>query len=229
MTAAEAHAVHEEFRALVLSGTFPCLGGASALRRDQYRFGWYPRLGSAEAVSECAGDLTRFVTDFPEGSHPVAVHVAAFDGPDGLGEEEFEVLLWEQLRGMRSADRTGGCADGPAGAEREEDTVSDPGFYFGHRNFFVVGLHPGASRAARTFRRPTLVFNALSHMGPLRRAGSYTSMQDKIRSRDRRLQGSVNPSLLRPRVAQFSGRAVPEDWKCPVDMTEGRPSHDHGH
>ncbi|MET9356564.1 guanitoxin biosynthesis heme-dependent pre-guanitoxin N-hydroxylase GntA [Streptomyces sp. NPDC006617] len=229
MTASEAHAVHEEFRSLVLGGTFPCLGGASALRRGQYRFGWYPLLGSAEAASECAGDLTRFVTDFPEQSHPVAVHVAVFEGPGGLGEEDFEALLWQQLRGMRLADGTGGCADDPAGAVQEEDAVSDPGFYFGHRNFFVVGIHPGASRAARTFRRPALVFNALSHMGPLRRAGSYTSMQDKIRSRDRRLQGSVNPSLQRPRVAQFSGREVFGDWKCPVDMPEGRQPHDHGH
>ncbi|MFB7258682.1 guanitoxin biosynthesis heme-dependent pre-guanitoxin N-hydroxylase GntA [Streptomyces nojiriensis] len=222
MVTADPHPAHEEFRSLVLGGTFPCLGGASALRRGQYRFGWYPRLGSAEAVSTCAESLTRFVTEFPERSHPVAVHVAVFDGPGELGDEDFEALLWHQLRGMRLADETGGCARRATSAEQGGNAMEDPGFFFGCRNFFVVGMHPGASRKARTFPWPALVFNALSHMGPLQQAGSYTSMQDKIRSRDRRLQGSVNPSLFRPRIAQFSGRAVTPDWKCPVDMPEGR-------
>lgn len=211
---------------MMLSGTFPCLGGASAIRRGQYRFGWYPRLGSAEAVSSCAEDLTRFVVDFPESAHPVAVHVAVFDGPGGLGEEEFELLLWRQLACMRLADEAGGCAGGPASAELS-DELADPGFFFGHRNFFVVGMHSGSSRKARTFPWPALIFNSLSHMGPLQQVGSYVSMQEKIRLRDRRLQGSINPSLSSPRVAQFSGRAVTSDWKCPVDLTEERPGHDH--
>ncbi|MEU8604716.1 YqcI/YcgG family protein [Streptomyces parvulus] len=101
----------------MLSATFPCLGGASALRRGEYRFGWYPRLGLTEAVSECAGDLTRFVTDFPERSYPVAVHVAVFEGPDGLGEQDFEAAPCAKSalntrvgqRNMRAAREAPGC------------------------------------------------------------------------------------------------------------------------
>lgn len=205
---------HDTFRAMMLGGSHPCLGGAAAIRRGYYRLGCYGELSSRQAVEESARDLSEFLRMATESERPVSVHVAVFRGPEGLTEEEFERSLWEHLRGMR---RTDVGVDGSAPKGRL-DFEADPGFVFADRNLFVVGLHPGASRKARHFPWPTLVFNALSHGDPLRDTDQYDRITEKIRARDVRLQGSLNPSIFQLRVAQFSGREVGPDWTCPVDL-----------
>lgn len=202
--------VHDQLRAMLLSQTYTCLGAAAAMRRRLYRLGVYPPLSSPEAVEAHATDLLRFTREYPQPNNPVAVFISVFDGPVRTTDAEFEADMWRHLAALD--------VDNPSGDDEHPspDTVSDPGFIYSGRNFFVVGLHPGASRWARRFAWPTLVFNALSHGEPLRESGKYDRMTQRIRERDRRLQGTVNPSLERPRVAQFSGRAVPTDWTCPM-------------
>ncbi len=86
--------------------------------------------------------------------------------------------------------------------------------------FFVIGLHPGASRAARRFAWPALVFNSHRQFGQLRADGRYSKMQAATRERDAALQGSINPNLANFGTAaetrQFSGRAVDGAWRCPL-------------
>src|SRR2546429_4093302 len=64
--------IHSQFRGMILSPGFPCLGAAGAVRRCDYRFAIYDGLGSAEAVRFCVSDLVRFVSDSPADSNPVA-------------------------------------------------------------------------------------------------------------------------------------------------------------
>lgn len=89
--------------------------------------------------------------------------------------------------------------------------------------FFVIGLHPGASRIARRFRHPALVFNSHRQFEQLRDDGRYGKMQAIIRKRDKLLQGSVNPSLAdfgtATEARQYSGRDVGKDWECPYDFS----------
>lgn len=207
-----AHLVHNQFRTLMLSESYPCLGGSAAVRKGNYALGVYPSLGSTEAIGHCVEDLVGFLDEHPVASHPVAAMVAVFDGPVHAEEAGFEQSLWAQLQGMRQLDgaRPGSTATGPVSV-----TEDDEGFVFSGRPFFVVGLHPAASRWARRFAWPTLVFNSLTHDEYLRRKGQYERMQTKIRERDARLQGSVNPAVDLPQVAQFSGRMVGPDWQCP--------------
>ena len=205
-------AVHQHFRELVLGPDYPCLGAAGAVRRGDYRMRSYPELGSAAAVRACVADLTAFLQDFPHAEHPVAILVAVFGGPEGLDEIAFERLLWAQLHGMRAAERASAAVARPPLAGRDEQ---DPGYGFGDRDFFVVGLHPGAVRTARRFSRPTLVFNALTHAEALQNAGRFHLMRDRIRARDLRLHGTPNPNLARCQWAQFSGRDVGGDWGGP--------------
>jgi FPC/CPF motif-containing protein YcgG len=202
--------VHNQLRAMFLSTAYTCLGAATAIRRGNYRLGVYPPLASPEAVEGTAADLTRFTREHPEPEHPVAVFVSVFDGPVRTGDADFEADLWRHLAAL---DETN---PGRTDAHPNPGTAADPGFVYSGRNFFVVGLHPGASRWARRFAWPTLVFNALSHGDPLREADQFDRMTERIRNRDRRLQGEVNPSLEFSRVSQFSGRAVDADWTCPV-------------
>jgi len=211
--------IHDQFRGLLLSTTFPCLGGTGAVRREDYRFAVYSALGSADSVQQCASDLACFVSECPADSNPVAVFVAAFQEPVLLTEVAFEAALWEQLRGLNELDDHPNAADSRSGtASRPSPHVQDddPGFVFCGREFFVVGLHPASSRWARRFGWPTLVFNALTHSDELRRLGKYERMKQKILGRDRRLQGTDNPSLPFSQMSQFSGRQVDSRWQCPT-------------
>ena len=205
---------HEQFRAAILSSAFPCLGGAGAVRRGDYRFGVYDSLGSEAAVARCTHDLRRFVDELPVGASGVAVYVAVFEGEVFLSDVDFEHALWAQLRGLDAVERRGAR---PRACPAYVDE-GDPGFVFAGREFFVVGLHPGASRWARRFAWPTLVFNSLSHVPPLKRSGKYDRMQGRILARDRRLHGVEYASLEASQRAQFSGRQVGPDWTCPVAL-----------
>ena len=59
----------------------------------------------------------------------------------------------------------------------------------------MVGLHPGASRPARRFDRPALVFNLHDQFEQLRANGMYDKMRSTILARDVKLAGDVNPML----------------------------------
>lgn len=205
--------VHGQFRGLTLNESFPCLGGTAAMRKEQYRIGVYAPLASPAAVRDCAMDLKQIVQDFPKETNPVAVLVAVFDGPVLSDEESFEKALWTQLQSMHRIDdsQPNGTASTPVVVDER-----DEGFVFSGRPFFVVGLHAAASRWARRFAWPTLVFNSLTHDEFLRKKGQYERMQAKIRARDVRLQGDMNPAVDLPQLAQFAGRMVEPDWQCPI-------------
>ena len=88
----------------------------------------------------------------------------------------------------------------------------------------MIGLHPNASRPARRFRYPTLVFNSHEQFERLRQDGRFEKMKQIIRARDEALAGSVNPMLADfgsgSEAAQYSGREVGPDWKCPFTPQE---------
>jgi hypothetical protein len=129
-------------------------------------------------------------------------------------EEEFEDAVWSTLRRLAAED-----AD--PWAEKVSDDPGDPRFAFSFAGtpFFVVGMHPRASRRARRTPSPTLVFNAHPQFDALRATGTFERMRDTIRRRDLRWQGSVNPMMADhgevSEARQYSGRAVPDGWLPP--------------
>src|SRR5690606_24412693 len=150
--------------------------------------------------------------------------VALFDGPRDTDERRFDALLWSQLQRLPDLDAQVGTPwaadvsrnpDGPAFSLRQ-----------GGHPFFVIGLHPGASRTARRFEVPALVFNSHRQFEWLRADGRYAKMQKATRARDIALQGSINPNLADFGVAsetrQYSGRAVEPEWTCPLRVRKAR-------
>jgi FPC/CPF motif-containing protein YcgG len=125
--------------------------------------------------------------------------------------------MWQRLQSI--ADKDAWLVQQPD--ERVSGDPEDPHFSltFGGEAYFVVGLHPNASRPARRFDRPVLVFNLHDQFERLRAEGRYEKMREKIIARDVALAGTPNPMLERHGDAsaarQFSGRAVNDDWKCP--------------
>ena len=112
-----------------------------------------------------------------------------------------------------------GKACGPIRGSKMPPTSPHFSLSFGGEAFFVVGLHPNASRPARRFERPALVFNLHDQFERLRDEGKYDKLRSSILDRDEALSGSINPMLARhgemSEARQYSGRAVTDDWKCP--------------
>jgi FPC/CPF motif-containing protein YcgG len=201
------------FRQIVGAHDYPCLGARSVLNRDRATVRGYRGLGTVESARELLADLAVFAerTDLTEG---FASFVAVFDDRIEPDERTFERLLWRQLAAMRAVD--------PAPWDPRVSTdPADPDFAFSANGtaYFVVGLHPGASRPARRAPSPVLVFNPHEQFERLRAAGSYGRMRDTIRRRDLTANGSVNPMLSDhgqiSEARQYSGRRVGENWTAP--------------
>lgn len=80
-----------------------------------------------------------------------------FEGPDDLGEAAFEAAMWDRVQSLSDKDVW-------RGQPYDTRVSSDPldqhfSLSFGGEAFFVVGLHPHASRPARRLARPITVFN----------------------------------------------------------------------
>jgi uncharacterized protein len=208
---------HDEFRAIILQDSYTCVAARSAVRRGDYRFGRYAAMGSQPAAESLAADLTEFIDEFPIRADRFASFVASFDGPLPTSELGFEDLLWQQLQLLHDIDTLHFDWDPSVSDNPSERAFS---FSLAGRAFFIVGMHAASSRWSRRLAWPTLVFNAHAQFDILRDTGRIGRMKDINRTRDRRLQGSHNPSLDRferePETIMYSGRLVETDWMCPL-------------
>ena len=212
---AEWHQAHERFLAYVGGPEFPCTGARSALNRQSYRFALFDELGTRDAAGPVCDALYRFIEDFPDPGLKPVTFVAAFSTTSS-SEALFESLLWGQLQAMHEIDRQYHGWDPAVSSDPQDPDFS---LSIGGTGFFVVGLHPHASRWSRRAPTDTLVFNLHSQFVAMREAGKYDSMERVVRQRDTELQGSINPVLARHGEAseamQYSGRSVSAGWACP--------------
>lgn len=220
------HPLARRFDAFVRDPAFPCVGAKSALAKGQIRIVVGRDIRSAWddlRIYPSLLDLAWTYAREPSLFHSLAV---VFEEDSGLDEEGFERCLWERLESLtRKDDFHGQIADPRVSAD-----PGDPHFSlsFGGEAFFVVGLHPRASRPARRFERPALVFNLHDQFEQLRASGVYDKMRSTILARDIALAGDVNPMLARhgtmSEARQYSGRAVGSDWVCPFAGRSGAPA-----
>ena len=96
-------------------------------------------------------------------------------------------------------------------------------FSIGGHAYYIVGLHPRASRLGRRLAHPAIVFNLHAQFAKLSEQGRLEPFKKAIRARDIALQGSVNPMLIDyasgSQARQYSGRAVTPDWQCPFRLS----------
>ena len=212
--------------AMVSHPGYPCLGARSVLRQGRATVRVYDELDAQGTAQLLVQDLQEFAaTVGVDGGF--ASFIAIFRGPRVTDEGHFEVLLWSQLRQLHGADQ-----------EPWSDKVSpDPddehfAFSVAGTAYFVVGLHPMASRDARRSATPTLVFNLHEQFEALRASGQFPRMRDLIRDRDKRLQGTVNPMVAdhgaSSEARQYSGRKVGPGWRAPFDANPRMGDADHG-
>lgn len=208
--------IHASLKTSLLAPDFPCVAARSAINRKTYRFGVYDRLGSADSALALCHDLYEFAHELGQDADRFTTFIASFKEPLDPGEVRFESLLWQQLQLMHGIDSRYFAWDGSVSKD-----PADPNFSFsiGGRAYFVVGLHPSASRLARVATLPCLAFNPHAQFESLKASGKYGQLQKAIRQRDVAIQGSVNPVLTdfgqAAESRQYSGRAVPQQWACP--------------
>ena len=212
-----AHPLAEKFIEFVKRDIFPCVGAKAALQRGGMRFvvardfrsGW-----DDLRIMPALLDLAQAYRSNPQLFQSLVV---IFE--DGAPDDElmFEKRLWARLQSLADKDEwLGQPLD-----ERVANKPDDPhfGMSFGGEGFFVVGLHPRASRPARRFERPVMVFNLHDQFEQLRTDGRYGKLRDTILERDFMLAGSSNPMLAAhgsiSAARQYSGRAVGAAWQCP--------------
>ena len=213
----------ENFRNFIHQPDFPCVGAKSALAKGtldviiarDIRSNWDDR--------RIYDGITRIVENYREDRALFQSFAVIFEGPVTLDEKTFENFLWARAESLTNKDTWLGSSSD----SRVSNDPDDPHFSlsFGEEAFFIVGLHPNASRPARRFERPVLVFNLHDQFEQLREQGRYERMRAKIIERDVALAGSVNPMLARhgtiSEARQYSGRNVAEsEWKCPFNPVE---------
>ena len=227
------HPAQDELRSLlhdhVAEVGFPCVGAKAALARGTLEVLAARSLDSAWDDVRIHDELMRFAGDYRRDPALYRSFAVVFEGPDDLDEAAFERLLWQRVQSLSDKDVWRGQSyDASVSADPDSPHFS---LSFGGEAFFVVGLHPNASRPARRFSRPTLVFNLHDQFETLRQQRKYEGMREKIMVRDEALAGSRNPMLQRHGEAseapQYSGRVVPADWRCPFHYSggpdDGRP------
>ena len=201
----------------VADALFPCVGAKAALARGTLDVLVARNLGSAWDDLRIHDRLIHFAAAYRRQPQLFRSLAIMFEGPSTLGEAEFERLLWQRVQSLSDKDVWRG--------QDYDDSVSpdpsDPHFSlsFGGEAFFVVGLHPHASRPARRFPSPVMVFNLHDQFETLRAQGKYEGMREKIMMRDEDIAGSRNPMLARhgdvSEARQYSGRMVGPEWQCP--------------
>lgn len=215
--------IKDQLRSFIADQEYPCVGAKAVLGRKKLdilvacnlRSGW-DDLRIHQRLLDWSWAYERDPTDL----RSLAI---VFEGPTGLDEEKFEDVMWERLQSLADKDQWRGQSYN----ESVSPDPTDPHFSlsFGGEGYFVVALHPHASRPARRFAYPTLVFNLHDQFERLRADGRYSKIRSTVLERDRALAGSINPMLQvhgeGSEARQYSGRAVPEAWVCPFKDKRG--------
>lgn len=199
-----------------LSGEhFPCLAARTAQARDQVTHVEASDIRCGKDDAAIADAIEAFATRRKPDHvfHSLVVH---FPQSPALDELAFERHLFARLQGIHDVDRRRFAWDETVSADPGSDKFS---MSVGGKSFYVIGLHPGASRVARRLAHPAMVFNLHAQFEYLRQQGRYDRLREAIIERDVELNGSANPMLAvhgqSSEALQYSGRHIEGEWECP--------------
>lgn len=211
------------FEVFVKDKAFPCVGAKSALAHGTLKAVVCWSVQSGWDDLRIHRELLEWAFEYRDDPGLFRSIAFIFADPARITEAQFERAMWERIQSLSDKD---------AWLEQPYDprVSSDPesphfSLSFGGEGFFVVGMHPQASRPARRFERPVMVFNLHDQFEQLRDQGKYETIRETILQRDEKLAGSINPMLARhgdaSEAAQYSGRLVPNGWRCPFSDSRG--------
>ncbi|SDH29248.1 guanitoxin biosynthesis heme-dependent pre-guanitoxin N-hydroxylase GntA [Winogradskyella thalassocola] len=210
--------IDEAYKDFILTQKHPCVMAKTLFMTDNYHLNVYKSSQDKEDLNNLLKDLESFINQYDFESKTFESFLAVFPFEHYESEIGFEKSLWQTLQQLHDLDDCDWDV-------LVSDNPEDPNFSFslkGHA-FYIVGLHPNSSRMARQSPYPTIIFNLHAQFEQLRAMGSYKKVKKRIRKRDKKLQGHINPVLKDfgkdSETKQYSGRAVDSTWKCPFHKT----------
>ena len=209
----------DAFHAFIRADRFPCVGAKAALSQSLISLLEAGSITSAAQDVDIYRALAAFRDSLERDAPTVQSFAVIFPTSPRLSELEFETALWQRLQSLHNMDVVAEMPWAP-GTRSEPD---NPHFSMslGGEAYFVVGLHPYASRPARCFRFPVMVFNSHEQFERMRADGRFNRMKVIIRKRDAELAGSANPVLedfgTVSEARQYSGRRTEPGWRAPFE------------
>jgi len=204
----------KQYREFILDQDHPCVMAKSVFLNDEVTLRNYHKLGSIDTAEKLIGDLKTFLKKKAAGQTQFRTFIATFVNQEIESELHFEELLWRQLRLLKQCDPAPWDESVDSNPESEHFSFSLAG-----KAFYIIGMHPKGSRKARQTPYPCIAFNLHMQFEELRSMGVFEDVRDRIRSRDKKRHGSINPMLedfgSSSEARQYSGRKVGNDWKCP--------------
>ena len=220
MAIAPARDERQRFLDRIARPSFPCVGAKSAAAQQGIEFFEAGDLRCPRDDAALLAALQRFAG----AAAPDALFlsfVAAFPATPKLDEAGFEAALWQRLQALHEADAARFAWDPSVSRDPASPDFS---MSLGGRAFYVIGLHPGASRRARRFPFAAMVFNLHSQFETLRGDGRYDKLRAAITERDIAYSGSRNPMMQvhgeASEARQYSGRIVGAEWRCPFSARQ---------
>ncbi|MEX0721203.1 MAG: guanitoxin biosynthesis heme-dependent pre-guanitoxin N-hydroxylase GntA [Balneolaceae bacterium] len=202
------------FEDFIIAEDHPCIMAQAVFNAKNYVLNCYNDFGSTATAEKLVHDLEKFVANHDFESNRLESFIAVFPKRKFYSEMEFEEILWQQLIEINKKDPHDWDTSVSSAPEDKHFSFSIAG-----RAFFVVGMHPNSSRIARQSPLPAIAFNLHYQFDNLRERGVFEEVKEKIRKRDKELQGNINPMVedfdKDSEAKQYSGRAVDNLWKCP--------------
>ncbi|AEA98488.2 guanitoxin biosynthesis heme-dependent pre-guanitoxin N-hydroxylase GntA [Alteromonas mediterranea] len=213
------------FLSFVEDDEFPCVGAKSALTKQQIHINQYDDFRCDSNETDILASIHKFVETFTLKRDMYSSLVVTFEQPDTISESEFDKVLWEKLQRLHEVDACLKSWDSKVSSDPHSAQFS---LSLGGKGFFVIGLHPNASRKSRRFSNPAIVFNLHEQFELLRDQKRFEAFRDHIRKRDVAYCGSKNTLLANhgdsSEVYQYSGKKHSENWECPFKQVKHQSS-----
>ncbi|MBJ2130575.1 YqcI/YcgG family protein [Alteromonas sp. IB21] len=213
----------QRFFSFIGEDSFPCVGAKTALTRGQVYVKHYDNIECKTNETDILASIHTFVESFDIEQDMYSSLVVTFEQPDTISEYAFDKLLWEKLQRLHEVDACLKPWDSKVSSDPQSAQFS---LSLGGKGFFVIGLHPNASRKSRRFSHPTIVFNLHEQFELLREQHKFDAFREHIRKRDTAYCGSKNPLLANhgdsSEVYQYSGKTHTEEWECPFKHVKNK-------
>ncbi|WP_299392104.1 guanitoxin biosynthesis heme-dependent pre-guanitoxin N-hydroxylase GntA [uncultured Gelidibacter sp.] len=206
--------IERAYKNFIIKDKHPCIMANAVFKLDNYHIKIYDDMTSDAVVDPMLENIEHYLKHYDFDSNEFESLLFCFKENEFDTELEFEKALWNLLQKLLDND------DSEWDAE-VSDYVNSPNFSFSLKGkaFYIVGMHLKSSRLARRAPYCTVVMNLHWQFEKLREMGTYQTVKKRIRRRDIKLQGSINPVLRdfgsETEAKQYSGRAVGDAWKCP--------------
>lgn len=206
----------DSFLGFLRDKTFPCVSARAAVANKKIECIVVDHIGCPKDDRSILDFLYAFVDAYRKSKDVFSSAAVIFEGPLQLTEELFDQLLWKRLQALSNMDSENYAYDQRVDADPGSANFS---FSIKEEAFFIIGMHPASSRAARQLMYPALVFNPHAQFEDLKQKNKYEAIKNITRKRDTAYSGSVNPMLddfgRSSEAKQYSGRVYNEEWKCP--------------